>query len=61
MDLIRNQRRNQVFVNHVFMVNRVRCDFQRQEGKGLMSSFVSFTLMYVESLRQSHLVEQNTS
>ena len=30
MDLIMNQRRNQVFVNHVLMVSRVHCHFPRR-------------------------------
>ena len=60
MDLIMNQRRNQVFVNHVLMVSRVHCHFPRQEEKGLMNSLVSFTVIYVERLRKSHLVEQNS-
>ena len=37
------------------------CHFQRQEEKGLMNSLASFAVMYVEILRQSHLVEQNIS
>ena len=35
--------------------------FPKKEEKGLMNSLVSFTVMYMERLRQSHLVEQNTS
>ena len=31
MDLIMNQRRNQVFVKHVLMVSRVHCHFPREE------------------------------
>ena len=61
MDLIMNQRRNLVFVNHVLMVSRVYYHFPRQEEKGLMNSLVSLTVMYVGRLRQSHLVEKNTS
>ena len=53
IDLIMNQRRNQVFVNHVLMVPRVHCHFPRQEEKGLMNSLILFTVMYVERLRQS--------
>ena len=37
------------------------CHFPRQEEKGLMNSLASFAVMYVEILRQSHLVEQNIS
>ena len=48
MDLIMNQRRNQVFVNHVLMVSRVHCHFPRQEEKGLMNSLVSFSLCGAE-------------
>ena len=33
MDLIMNQRKNQVFVNHVLMVSRVHCHFPRQGGR----------------------------
>ena len=33
MDLIMNQRKNQVFVNHVLMVSRVHCHFPRQGEK----------------------------
>ena len=61
IDLIMNKRRNEVFVNHVLMVSRVHCHFPRQEEKDLMNSLVSVTAMYGERLRQSHLVEQNTS
>ena len=56
-----NKRRNKVFENHVLMVSRVHCHFPRQEEKGQMNSLVSVTAMYGERLRQSHLVEQNTS
>ena len=59
MNLIMNQRRNQVFVNHMLVVSRVHCHFPRQEEKGLMNSLASFIVMHVERLRQSHLVEQN--
>ena len=60
MDLIIKQRRNQVFVNHVLMVSRLYCHFPRQKEKGQMNSLVIFSVIYVERLRQSHLVEQNT-
>ena len=49
------------FMNHVLMVSRVHCHLLRQEEIGLMNYFVSFTVMYLERLRQSYLVEQNTS
>ena len=48
------------FCEPFVMVSRVHCHFPRLEEKGLMNSLVSFIVMYVERLRQSHLVEQNT-
>ena len=34
--------------------------FPKTRGEGLMNSLVSFTVMYVERMRQIHLVELNT-